>query len=182
MKSKSITQTLCSQCGLCCDGVLFADVKLQSDEDADFLKQAGLPIRRRGTLCGFSQPCPALRNDGRCEIYQHRPSMCRQFECGVLKEFLAGTVTETAALREIRKAKRLARKVVGLLECAGDRDGNRPLMKRYQKVMRQPIDLHDTGSGDQRGALMLAVQELSEILQRRFLRARPAKKTDASEF
>lgn len=180
LNSIAAVHAFCPQCGLCCNGVLFADVRLRPDEDANFFKRAGLSIRRRGKKCGFSQPCKALHADGRCGIYENRPAMCRQFECGVLQELVTGRMTEEDALREIRKAKRLAGKVSSLLENSGDRETHQPLTRRYQNVMRQPIDLNDEDGSDRRGALMLAVHELMEFLQQRFLRARPASEGNAS--
>lgn len=100
--------------------------------------------------------------------------MCRDFECGVLKEVLAGKLTNAEALRVIRRAQKLARKVSGLLEQAGNLDRQRPLTKRYQAVMRQPIDLSaGDEAGDLRGELMLTVHELMDLLHERFLRAEP---------
>jgi hypothetical protein len=100
--------------------------------------------------------------------------MCRDFECGVLKEVQAGRLTDSEALRVIRRAQRLARKVAVLLEQAGNLDRHRPLTKRYQAVMRQPIDLSaGDAAGDLRGELMLTVHELMELSHQRCLRADP---------
>lgn len=102
--------------------------------------------------------------------------MCRKFECGVLQNVQVGRFTDSEALRLIRQAQRLARKVAALLERCGDCETHRPLTKRYQAVMRQPIDLSaGDEAGDVRGELMLAVHELMGVLQENFLRAdRPA--------
>lgn len=161
---------LCASCGLCCNGVLFADVKLGSKDAVPVLVSHGLPIRRRGGRCAFDQPCVALQVDGHCGVYADRPGMCREFECGVLRQMLAGQVSEAEAVRVIGRAQKLARKVGGLLERAGNLDTHLPLARRYQAVMRQPIDL-STGdeAGDLRGELMLAVHALMELLHRRFL-------------
>ncbi len=158
-------------CGLCCNGVLFADVRLQPADDPAALKQLGLPVRRRGTTCRFSQPCSALDSDGCCGVYDGRPQRCRDFECGVLKEVLGRNLTESEGLQIIRQARKLAGKVTRLLERSGNHEFNRPLTKRFQSVMRLPIDLSaGDGAGDLRGELMLAVHELMELLQQHFLR------------
>lgn len=168
-RADTITAALCLKCGLCCNGVLFADVKLGPDDSSAAL--AGLGVRRRGAIRAFNQPCRALQADGCCRIYEDRPGMCRAFECGVLQELQAGQLTEAGALRVIRQAQKLARKVTALLEQSGNLDHHRPLARRYQAVMRQPIDLAgDAGAGDRRGELMLAVNELMTLLQTRFLR------------
>lgn len=107
--------------------------------------------------------------------------MCRQFECGLLKEVAAGELSEAGALRQIRRAQTLAERVRSLLAASGNQQDHRPLTKRYQTVMRQPIALAD---GDEavarRGELMLAVHELMALLHARFLRAgQPRDNADA---
>jgi len=169
--SASAPDRLCKACGLCCNGVLFADVKVGPNDRPATLTELGLRLRRRGASSAFDQPCAALRADGHCGIYAERPRMCRAFECGVLQEVIAGTLTEAGALRVIRRAKKLTRKVTDLLQRSGNQDTHRPLTRRYQAVMRTPIDL-TTGkaAGERRGELMLAVHELMELVKRRFLR------------
>ena len=165
------SDTLCLQCGLCCNGVLFADVKLKPADDPVRLTAGGLPVRGKGKNHCFAQPCTALQPDGKCCVYLDRPTMCRQFECGVLKEVLKGSLAQAEALRLIRRVQKLAARVTRLLEASGDQDAHRPLTKRYQSVMRQPIDLSaGDEAGDRRGELMLAVQQLMELVQQRFLR------------
>ncbi len=172
--SPRFSDTLCLQCGLCCNGVLFADVKLKPVDDPVRLKAGGLPVRKQGPSYSFPQPCTALQSDGKCCVYRDRPTMCRDFECGVLKEVQAGKLTDSEALRVIRRAQRLARKVAVLLEQAGNLDRHQPLTKRYQAVMRQPIDLSaGDAAGDLRGELMLTVHELMDLLHQQFLRADP---------
>jgi uncharacterized protein len=166
----SAANRLCLACGLCCNGVLFADVRLAPGEASEALQAAGITLRRRANTCGFSQPCVALQANGACAVYADRPSMCRQFECGVLKDVAAGELSEAGALRQIRRAQKLAEKVRTLLVASGNHEDHRPLTKRYQAVMRQPIALADGDeAGDRRGELMLAVHELMALLHARFL-------------
>ena len=51
MTPDNLTATqLCLACGLCCNGALFKDVKLQSGDDPEQLASLGLPLtalRRR---------------------------------------------------------------------------------------------------------------------------------------
>jgi hypothetical protein len=163
---------LCPQCNLCCNGVLFADVKLTPDDRAGDLKALGLPVRRRGACGSFAQPCAALAADGCCRVYASRPAMCRRFECGVLQEVQTGRLTPEQAIALIRRARRLAENVTRLLRALGNHDEHRPLTRRYQAVMRQPIDLAaGEEPADRRGELMLAVHRLMGIVQARFLRA-----------
>ena len=40
----SLTDTLCTRCGLCCNGSLFADVELAPSDDSATLEVLGLAI------------------------------------------------------------------------------------------------------------------------------------------
>src|SRR6478736_2163147 len=61
-------QKLCLSCGLCCNGVLFADVKLQPEDRAKILLKLGIPVRSAGAREKFEQPCVAL-SSCTCKIY-----------------------------------------------------------------------------------------------------------------
>src|SRR6188508_2374656 len=111
---------LCLDCGLCCNGVIFADVQLQPGDDTKGLESLGLsPVGRKESRRGgdsaadskangqslkFLQPCTALGNDCRCRIYPGRPKYCREFECLLLKSVVAGETESAAALGIIRTA------------------------------------------------------------------------------
>ncbi len=161
---------LCPQCALCCNGVLFADVRLQSGDDSEHLAALGVALQRRGAITRFPQPCACL--DGKlCRIYADRPARCRTFECRLLQRAQAGEVTQRAALQTIQHARRCAENVRRLLRELGDINEAAPLSRRYQRMMRQPIDL-SAGQrlGDLRGQLMLAAGELVGVLERDFLK------------
>src|SRR5947208_1703191 len=101
--------SLCLECGLCCNGVIFADVQLQPDDDARKLQLLGLTLfpNRKSKIENrkFKQPCSAF--DGcRCRIYSDRPGYCRAFECLLLKNVNAGRLDAAAALRVIRTARK----------------------------------------------------------------------------
>jgi uncharacterized protein len=97
-------ERLCTQCGLCCDGSLFADVELANDREALKLEILGLEIddTDRPVLV---QPCAALKNK-RCSLYQFRPKCCRTFECRLLKKVKAGELSIETALHQIKTLKR----------------------------------------------------------------------------
>jgi Fe-S-cluster containining protein len=155
---------------MCCNGVLFADVELGPDDSRDRLKELGVNLRRKGRKACFNQPCSQLQEDGLCGIYKDRPTMCAEFECGVLLRLASGEWSETQATAKIRKARRLERKVRKLLTLLGNTEENLALTKRYQKVMMEPIDCAgDEGLIEARGELMLAVQELMDLASRDFL-------------
>jgi len=159
---------LCPNCGLCCNGVLFADVELQKGDNAGLLIDLGMSLKKKGMKRAFVQPC--LCFDGKlCRIYADRPKRCATFECGLLKRVQSGEMPATAALKRIADAKKLVEKVRQLLQRLGDNDEQLALTKRYSRVMSQPIDL-SADNGEARGELMLAVNDLMHVLQPEFLK------------
>ena len=73
---KTAIAQLCPSCGMCCNGLLFADVKVQPSEDLKKLAALGLRLERLGNKTRLMQPCPAF--DGKlCRVYENRPSCCR---------------------------------------------------------------------------------------------------------
>ncbi len=161
---------LCPNCGLCCNGVLFADAELQKSDDVKRLAELGLPVERKGRRkLAFAQPCTCF--DGRlCNVYADRPKRCRTFECGLLKRVQAGKMDAGAALKIISKTKQQVENVRGRLRQLGQMDEQLALIKRYSQTMEAPIDLSEPESNsERRGELMLAVDELMRQLQDNFL-------------
>lgn len=101
-------QKLCMSCGLCCDGSLFAWVKLRPAElfpaEAAGLRVYGAHPADRG----FAQPCSAFV--GHCAIYTSGfyPKGCLAYRCSLLKRCADGTVTVEEAARIISKTKTAA--------------------------------------------------------------------------
>ena len=162
-------EQLCPKCGLCCNGVLFADVELRKGDDAQRLVELGLSLIKKGRQQAFAQPCACF--DGTlCRIYTDRPKRCRTFECGLLKRVEANEMTPNAALKKISAAKNQAEKVRGLLRSLGQRDEKIALTHRYAAAMSAPINLAEETNAERYGELMLAVNDLMTRLQRDFLR------------
>jgi Fe-S-cluster containining protein len=163
-------EQLCPNCGLCCNGVLFADVELQKGDDSGRLIDLGMSFKKKGMKRAFVQPCRCF--DGKlCRIYDDRPKRCVTFECGLLKRVQSGAMPAPAALKHIADAKKLVEKVRQLLRRLGDDDEQLALTKRYSTMMSRPIDLSgDEAIAEARGELMLAVNELMQVLQRDFLK------------
>jgi Fe-S-cluster containining protein len=162
-------EQLCPNCGLCCDSTLFADVELQTGDDANRLTQLGLQIEKkaRGKFA-FAQSCACF--DGKlCKIYDERPVRCRTFECGLLKKVQEGEMNSAIALQKISETKNLAQKVRELLRQLGNDNEPLALTKRYAQVMNSPISLADENNAEARGELMLTVHELMQVLQKDFL-------------
>lgn len=163
-------EQLCPNCGLCCDSTLFADVELRAGDDPQRLAKCGLTVlQKTKTKLAFSQPCACF--DGKfCKIYAERPKRCRMFECGLLKRVENGDMTAKVALKKITEAKALAEKVRRLLRESGLHDEQMALTHRYAEVMHAPVDLSVEDSAERRGELMLAVNDLMQMLQLNFLK------------
>lgn len=102
----SLTDTLCTRCGLCCDGSLFADVELAPDDAVLVLESLGLEIEDDDDRDGAElliQPCAALRGT-RCRVYSQRPECCRTFECRLLRDVRLGHLEPAAAHTRIAEA------------------------------------------------------------------------------
>lgn len=181
----AVIDQLCLQCGLCCNGVLFRDVELQSDDDAGKLKALGMPVRtvtardKKGgpPKSKFNQPCTALGADCRCRIYLERPSRCRSFECALLLDVSAGKTDTESALKVIRSAHRKAGKVLKLMRDIGDRNEAvslsvrfRTLRKRFESGDIEAFLEHkpDEELYDLFGQLTLTVHELNCLLAEKF--------------
>jgi Fe-S-cluster containining protein len=163
-------EQLCPKCGLCCNGVLFADVELRKGDDAQRLAELGLPLVKKGRKPAFAQPCVCF--DGTlCRIYAERPVYCRTFECGLLKRVQAGELGVDAALKTIAQAKRQVEKVCELLRCAGSDDERLALSHRYGRAMSEPVDLSGgKESAGLPGKLMTTYRDLMQMLRRDFLK------------
>jgi Fe-S-cluster containining protein len=164
------SEQLCPNCGLCCDSTLFADVELRAGDDAQRLAKHGLTVHpKTKTKLAFAQPCAGF--DGRlCQIYADRPKRCKLFECGLLKRVEGGEMTTGLALKKISQARARAAEVRERLRQCGQRDESMALTHRYTAAMSAPVDLSVAGEAEQRGKLMLAVNDLMQMLERDFLR------------
>jgi Fe-S-cluster containining protein len=163
---------LCLECGLCCNGVIFADVELQPLEVQNLKsKVQSLATRSKNgqsPVVKLPQPCAAF--DGcRCRIYAERPTYCRQFECLLLKNVNAGRLERAAASRFIRTARERAEKVRALLRELGDSDEGIALSLRFQRAAKryEQAPLTD-GKAETYADLTLAVHDLNMLLSEAF--------------
>ncbi len=172
-------EDLCLACGMCCNGIIFADVQLQPGDKASELKHLGLRIissrakpNRETVTVGnvpagklkFCQPCTAF-DGSKCKIYENRPAYCRGFECLLLNRFREGRTTGPAAMRQIRKAKAQAEQVWGLLRELGDTDEHLPAAARFRRTSErlEAIGM-ERDSARTYGELTVAVHELNVLL------------------
>ena len=172
LKNSSKTNDLCLECGLCCNGVIFARGQLQPEDDVVRLQSLGLKLlpTRNSKLetRKFHQPCAAF--DGcRCNIYADRPKYCGAFECLLLKSVKAGEMETAAALRIIQTARRRVARVKKILGELGDADEGVALSLRFRRMQRR----FETGvateeNTDLYGDLTLAVHDLNMLLSGAF--------------
>ena len=176
---------LCLVCGLCCNGVIFADVRLQATDDPKRLRLLGLPLARVGGAKGsstgrstdgssllpamkFRQPCAALEGC-KCRIYADRPHYCREFKCALLKSVLAGHTPRDAALGAIQTARSRVDEVLSLLRQLGDHDEQLPLATRFRQTAGQAeAQGLDQERAELFGRLTLAVHNLNVLLAETF--------------
>jgi Fe-S-cluster containining protein len=145
-----LIDALCLQCGLCCNGVLFADVRPEPGDRS--------PLFRDG-CSRVAQPCPAFHAATcACTIYAERPVRCRN-----------GTTTTEKALRQIREARELAAEVEELLTELGFNNQRLPFSRRFQRCQRAAENGKLPESQfDRLADLQLAVHKLTGLLAREF--------------
>jgi Fe-S-cluster containining protein len=171
---------------MCCNGVIFADVKLQPADDAARLRALGIPVssdpaRTREKARGvsphsparamrFSQPCAALEGC-ECKIYRERPKYCREFDCLLLKKVKTGQLQTPVALQIIRTTSDRAETVRELLRELGDNEETLPLATRFKRTSRrlEKVGL-DSQAGEIYAQLTLAFHDLNLMLQKEFYR------------
>jgi Fe-S-cluster containining protein len=132
----SLTDTLCTRCGLCCDGSLFADVELASGDEASALEVMGLEIEDADEDDGglLLQPCGALKGK-RCSMYAHRPDCCRTFECRLLQKVEHGMVGLERANEKIAEALKRIERVEELVVQLGTVKERLPLKERCVEAL-----------------------------------------------
>lgn len=165
--SASLTDTLCTRCGLCCDGTLFADVELAGRAEATRLEAMGLAIDDDSDRALLQQPCTAL--DGtRCGIYAHRPRCCRTFECGLLQSARRGDVTVARAGEHIVDALKQISRVKELLAALGQSDARLPLGERCAEALAQAPG-RDPDVNRRRAELGAAMRAVEATVRETFL-------------
>jgi len=164
----SLTDTLCTRCGLCCDGSLFADVELAGRAEAAKLEIMGLEIEDDGAdRWLLSQPCRALKGR-RCGIYAHRPECCRTFECRLLQDVRRGAVSVERANEHIAAALKRIEWVKELMLQLGQRDTGLPLRERCAEALAKEAGA-DLEANRKRAELEAEMSAVEGLIWKTFL-------------
>lgn len=144
------SQSLCQECGLCCDGTLFRSAHIEPDEDIIELKKLGITTSYEGRK-KFTQPCAAF--DNTCTVYHTRPKVCQKYLCKLLKKYQNGDIQYDEALATIRKIKIYKDELENQLTITyGIHEGS--FMDRYQSLSRLQAE---SGSREQAATMVNAV-------------------------
>ena len=147
--SASAATRLCLACGLCCNGAMFHQVRLQPADSAKSLAAVGMMLKHKRGLSFIQQPCCCFKpvklpGEGakpcQCSIYAARPERCRVFECRQLALVESAEISEAAAMTTILEAKRLEAEVEELLARTGNKNRKLPLVVRCERVLEAPAD------------------------------------------
>lgn len=162
----ALGSTLCTACGLCCNGALHGFAVLDDDE----IETAGLighKLRADGRP-GFALPCPFLQNSS-CTIYADRPKVCARYKCGLLDRFEAGEVTLAAAITIVGGAKKLVDRVRAVMPEGMTIPAARALCDA------PPTTAGDAGERASGMRLRLVITALNLFLDKNFKNAREGK-------
>ena len=167
----SLTNSLCTRCGLCCDGSLFADVELAGTAEATTLEVMGLEIEDAEVADGalLLQPCAALKGK-RCSVYPHRPECCRTFECRLLQEVRRGSVEIVVAKARVAETLKQIERVKKLVGQLGQSNQRLPLKERCVEALAnsEEASVHPRLKR-KRAELEIAITSMDHLLRETFL-------------
>lgn len=156
---------------MCCDGVLFHSVELQSGDNPRQLSALGLKIRRKKGVEFFLQPCsahsPKNEESGACScaIYMERPTRCRHFNCRQILAVEDGSASEAEAMDKIRIARLQVTQVNELIDRISESNPARSLAHRVANALTLPEGAERSALHDE---LHTAFQQLESFLAKEF--------------
>ena len=154
----SVGSQLCTQCGLCCTGVIHDHAALKPDE-IEVFRALGMEVRQ-GEKPNFPLPCPQLMGTS-CGIYRDRPHACAHYRCELLRGVEAGTVDPADALAKVREALRLYQSVLSLLPAG-------MTMPQARALPRSPKEAPSGIGGPGYPLVVLQVLALTRYIDRHF--------------
>jgi hypothetical protein len=145
--------------------VLHPHALIGPDEVA-FATELGMTCETTRERLGFRLPCPLYREQ-RCPIYMAtRPRVCSNYQCDLLKAFLAGTLTLEQCRHTVQRAREMADAIVA--QC--------PPGYSFSRLRRELDEGWDSGTGvvgspevrQQHAELLLALVTLIRYLHKHF--------------
>lgn len=100
---------LCLSCGLCCQGTLHRAAHV-ADDEIESVQRLGLKVVASEDGPVFPLPCP-LHRGAQCTVYTERPSVCRTYQCKLLRRFLAGEATWDECIGLVHLAQDLVSRI-----------------------------------------------------------------------
>jgi uncharacterized protein len=158
--TRELPENLCTSCGLCCDGSLFADIELKNRRESLALESFGLAVEDGDDAELLMQPCGALKGT-RCSIYHYRPTCCRSFECRLLRDVEEGKRTITDAREIVRQTRDLIEQIERRI---GSKAGRKhlPLKERF-------LEASERCDAKNRTALEESMQHLENRIEVNFI-------------
>jgi len=90
-------QTICVNCGMCCDGTLFLHAHLNPGERGNLPEKIEGQSYSKDGKDFFRLPCRYFK--GKCSIYdQAKADVCSAYRCQLLKDFESGKISLDEAL------------------------------------------------------------------------------------
>ena len=162
-----LTDILCTNCGLCCNGSLFDDVELSGEAEATKMEIMGLDVEvdQQALLL---QPCAALHGN-KCSIYQFRPGCCRTFECRLLQNAKRGNIRVDDAMTTINHTLAHVSRMKELCLRLDPTENNLPLREKCIEALSQPTDCDDDEVNEVRSELAKAMDTMATIVHEEFL-------------
>ena len=160
---------VCTSCGLCCGGLLFAHVSVKADDMAARLR-LGIDTNERGKV-QIAHPCPHL--DGtRCGTYADRPANCRDFHCGLRRSVLNGETSKSEADALVAEVKAELAALEPLVRAKTGKglaeQGFRQFNMAYAGDLRRRVAGEGDAPDDVDRDLAARTFELLKIVDRRF--------------
>ncbi len=131
-------QSLCVQCGLCCDGTIFEHAQVFPEDDLAQLETNGFILLTAAEKTSFALPCHH-QQDRVCTIYQQwRPTICHTFRCALLRRFDAGELAWEEAHAQIERTVALAERIRAQLPVPGEHERRslKQRMSAWQQAQR----------------------------------------------
>ena len=117
---------LCVSCGMCCDGSIFSYAPLDPGETFD---KVDLDYSENG-VAEIPLPCSCF--EGKCTVYDVRPSICRTYLCDTAYDLKRGRIDLKTAQTRIE----LLREKVDFIRKHKD-DYARPMVQIHKEIVQE---------------------------------------------